>query len=302
MTKQRTAEAALLGTTLIWGSTFAVQKLALAEISPLMLVVFRFGAATLIWLAVFGRRIFPIPAAAVIQGSILGLFLFLGFIVQTIGLNYTTASKSAFITSMMVVFVPLLQLVIERRSPSIGNALGIIVVSIGLWMLTSPAGSAFTLGDALTLASAVVFAIYIVYLDVVSHHMPTLQLTFLQTATTAVGSFVGVLVFEEVQITASPRLLTALAYLTICATVLTTFIQTRFQKDTTPTKAAIIFTTEPVIAAALAYFLLGEHLGLIGVFGGALILIGVLVSEVSDGIPILSRTLSIGEEERDVSP
>ena len=75
------------------------------------------------------------------------LFLFLGFVPQNIGLTMTTASKSAFITGMMVVFVPLLQFIIEKRPPKIGNIVGVLLVGVGLWFLTSPAGSEFNVGD-----------------------------------------------------------------------------------------------------------------------------------------------------------
>jgi drug/metabolite transporter (DMT)-like permease len=89
-------------------------------------------------------------------------------------------------------------------------------------------------------------------------------------------------------------MLIAVGYLTIFATVATTFIQTTFQKDTTPTRAAIIFTVEPVWASLYAYFLLEEIIGVLGIVGGALIIVGVLVSELSDKIPVLNKAL-VGE-------
>jgi drug/metabolite transporter (DMT)-like permease len=78
-------------------------------------------------------------------------------------------------------------------------------------------------------------------------------------------------------------------YLTIFATILTTFMQTRYQKETTPTRAVIIFTIEPVFAAASAALILGEQIGVGGAFGGGLIIGGVLLSELSEGIPLLNR-------------
>jgi drug/metabolite transporter (DMT)-like permease len=296
VTKKTRAELALLGTTLIWGGTFAAQKIGLRDISPLLLISSRFVVAAVFIFALFRNAIFPLPKSAIIKGSTLGIFLFLGFAVQTIGLNYTTASKSAFITSMMVVFVPLLQFIIEKRSPNLGNVFGVGIVSTGLWFLTSPAGATFTIGDALTLVCALLFAVYIVYLDVISHEMNPLQLTFLQTATTAALSLAGLALFEHPHVSFSPRLLGTLAYLTFFATVLTTYIQTRFQKDTTPTKAAIIFTIEPVIATLIAYALLSEELGALGILGGGLIILGVLLSEFSDSLPVLSRTFNPPDE------
>ena len=87
----------------------------------------------------------------------------------------------------------------------------------------------------------------------------------------------------------------SLLYLTFFATVLTTFVQTRFQKNTTPTRAVIIFSVEPVFASVIAYLLLAERLGELGVLGGALIVGGVLLSELSDSIPLLRRAVGASE-------
>jgi drug/metabolite transporter (DMT)-like permease len=222
---------------------------------------------------------------------LLGTVLFLGFIAQNIGLVYTTASKSAFITSLMVVLVPLLQFLMERRAPTYGNVAGILVVVAGLWLLTSPEGAAFNIGDGLTLLCALFFAYYIVYLDIASKVMSALQLTFLQSAVGAVLGLSTAMMFESVHLRLTTSVILSVGYLTLFATVLSTFVQTKFQKDTTPTRAAVIFTIEPVWASLTAYAFLGEMLGIAGVLGGALIVLGVLISELSDKIPGLSNTV-----------
>jgi drug/metabolite transporter (DMT)-like permease len=285
------AELALAGTTFIWGGTFAIVKLGMEDISPILLIAVRFVVASIAVLLIARRRIFPIPWPAVQKGTLLGLFLFLGFVTQNIGLTITTASKSAFITGMMVLFVPMLQFVIERKAPKLGNLLGIAVVAAGLWLLTSPEGSEFNSGDALTLVCAILFAIYIVYLDVTSREMTTEQLVFLQLSSIAVFSCVAVLFFETPRFNVRTQSLLTMAYLTFLATLFTTWVQTRFQKDTTPTRAVVIFSVEPVIASGIAYLLLGETLGVMGMVGGLLIVAGVLVSEFSDSIPLLDRSV-----------
>ena len=292
MTTKTRAEIVLLATTLIWGGTFAVNKIALAEVSPLLFITIRFVIATAFFLAFFSRRIFPLPRAALVQGGLLGLFLFLGFATQTIGLQYTTASKSAFITGTMVIFVPVVQVLVEKRAPKLGNIAGIVIVVMGLWLLTAPEGSMFNMGDGLNLICAVFFALYIVHLDVVSQRMTALRLTFLQTASMTLFAGLSALAFEDLAFTPSRNVLLSLAYLTGFATILTLFVQTRFQKDTTPTRAVVIFSIEPVIAAVIAAILLGERLGPEGVLGGALIVGGVLLSELSDAIPGLNRSIA----------
>jgi drug/metabolite transporter (DMT)-like permease len=288
------AELALLGATIIWGGTFPVVKIGMNYVSPILLVAIRFVVATLFLSVFFSRRIFPIPKASVIKGAVLSLFLFFGFVAQNIGLTITTASKSAFITGMMVVFVPLLQFVIERRLPKVGNMVGVVIVALGLWFLTTPVGAGLNAGDALTLVCSVLFGVYIVYLDVISKEMTPLQLVYLQMAWTAAFAVLWTLAIETPAFHWSGEGMAALVYLTLFATLLTTFVQTRFQKDTTPTRAVVIFSVEPVVAAVCAAILLGEQLGALGILGGALIICGVLVSELADMIPLLNR--SFGSE------
>jgi drug/metabolite transporter (DMT)-like permease len=295
LTERTKAETALLALTLIWGGTFSIVKIGMREIAPVTLIAIRFLVAGACILALFWRKIFPLTSQQVVKGCIVGLLLFLGFVPQNIGLTMTTASKSAFITGMMVVFVPLLQFIVERRAPKVGNIAGVMLVGVGLWFLTSPTGSEFNGGDALTLLCAVFFAIYIVYLDVVSREMSALQLTFLQLTSVAAFSCVAVLLFETPRVSGSATVIGCLLYLTFLATLLTTFVQTRVQKLTTPTRAAIIFSVEPVFASIIAYALLDEKLGELGILGGVMIVGGVLLSELSDGIPFLRRTIGAAE-------
>ena len=292
MTSKTRAELALLGTTFIWGGTFPVVKIGMVDVSPILMIAIRFVIASCVLLLFFRRRIFPIPRAAVYKGALLALFLFLGFVAQNIGLTITTASKSAFITGMMVLFVPVLQYVVERRPPLIGNIAGVVVVAVGLWLLTSPEGSSLNAGDALTVVCAVLFAGYIIYLDIISKEIATLQLLFVQMAATAVYAVAATVVFETPYFAWTTGAVASLLYLTFLATLFTTAVQTRFQKDTTPTRAVVIFSIEPVIASILAYFILGEQLGSLGIVGGALIIGGVLLSQLSDGFPGLNRPVT----------
>jgi drug/metabolite transporter (DMT)-like permease len=206
-----------------------------------------------------------------------------------IGLAQTSSSKCAFITNTTVIFVPILQLLIERRAPRAGNVVGIAIVVVGLWLLTRPLrgveDSGLNAGDLWTLACAVLFGSYTVWLDVVSKEMETIPLTFLQLAVTAVLAVAACGVQGVGAPRFTPGLVVALLYLTLPATLLTCYLQTRVQKHSTPTRAAVIFSIEPVLAAALAAAFLGERIGGAGVVGGALIIVGVLVSELSDGIP-----------------
>jgi len=297
MTPRIKAELVLLATTFIWGGTFVIMKLGFADVSPFLFVAIRFSLGSIIFGAIFFRQLRSIRRPALQKGAILGVLLGVGLVLQTYGLQITTASKSAFITGMMVVFTPIAQLFIERRMPKLGNIIGVIVVTTGLYFLTLPTGSSFNLGDVLTLVGAFLIGIYIVYLDIFTKEEEFLPLAFLQIAATALLGWMLV-PFETSYLHVTWNVARLFFYTAVLATVITTYTQTRFQKDTTPTRAGILFTLEPVISAVLAYFILGEILGMLGVLGGIIIVAGILISELSDKyIEKFHWKLKIADEE-----
>ena len=297
MTLQRRAEIILLTITVVWGSTFVVTKVILAESSPLFYSGVRFLLSTLILFAVAHKTCLRTTRSALKYGSVLGLLLYVGFVLQTIGIKYTTASKAAFFTGMLVPLTPIVQFVaqyffkVRKRPLKAGNVLGVLCAAGGLYLLTSPEGSAFNVGDALNLICALFFAIFIVYLDTVPADTDKLQLTFVQFLFCGVVGVVVALPFEEIRISASNEFIMSLLYLTIFATVITMWAQNRFQGDTTPTRAAVIFALEPVVAAIFGYYVRGEMIGMLGVIGGIVIVSGLILSEFSDEIPGLRASL-----------
>lgn len=295
--KRRQAESYLVLATLIWGGTFVVIKGALNDASPLLFVGVRFLIATLVLTPFMVPRFRGISGSTLGAGVILGSIMFLGFSTQTLGLQYTTASKSGFITGLAVVFTPLLQMAIERRMPRPGNVIGVVLVVVGLYFLTAPQGAEFNIGDALTLACAFFFAMYIVYIDIFSKKHPIIPLVYLQICTVMVLSFLFALSFETIQFNVSGNLIFALAYTALLATVLNTYLHTEYQRFSTPTRAAIIFTLEPVFSAILAYIVLQEVLGVQGIIGGALIVSGLIVSELSDVLDKWGLTLWYEHEQ-----
>ncbi|HQT92284.1 MAG TPA: EamA family transporter, partial [Candidatus Kryptobacter bacterium] len=120
MSRSRKAELILLSITLIWGGTFAVVKFALNDASPLTFLALRFGIASLVFPLIYRKNYFSMDRATLVGGLFLGLLLMVGFAFQTVGLQYTTASKSAFITGLLVAFTPIAQAVIEKRLPGRG--------------------------------------------------------------------------------------------------------------------------------------------------------------------------------------
>lgn len=294
MSRQRRAEIILVAITVIWGSTFVVTKSILEESSPLLYSAVRFLLAAAILLLFAFRTCIRIPAVTLRHGLVLGIFLYCGFVLQTVGINYTTASKAAFFTGMLVPFTPLVQFAAQKlfRAPKrllkLGNVLGVLCAAAGLYLLTTPAGSGFTLGDGLNLACALFFAGYIVYLDSVPQEVNKVQLTFVQFLFCGVAGLAVAAGAEEFRFCSSRECLYGLLYLTIFATVITMFLQNKFQGATTPTRAAVIFAIEPVVAALFAFVVRHELIGIQGVIGGAIVLGGLFLSEFSDDIPALN--------------
>ncbi|MGE5315429.1 MAG: DMT family transporter [Acidobacteriota bacterium] len=299
MTARRKAEFYLFLTTFIWGSTFVLNKIGMNDLSPFAFITVRFSIGTVLFGLAFFRQLRRIPASTWKRGAFLGVLLGVGIAIQNFGLYLTTASNAGFITGMMVIFTPLAQIVFLKKKPKAGNLVGIAIVTYGLYLLTQPEGSSgINFGDVLVLLSSILFGIYIVFLDIYTKKEDVVKISFVQVLSVAVVSL-GFWPFETVRLDFTPASAAIVFFLALFATVLTTYVQNRYQKDTTPTSAAIIFSVEPVISAVLAYAVLHEVIGWIGAAGGALIVGGILISEFAEdlGKKIMWTAKPVREEE-----
>lgn len=282
----------LVTITVIWGGTFGCTKLLLEDLPPLCLLAWRFGTAALLFAIVFRRKLGgALERRTLTLGITLGALLYAGFALQTLGLQYTSSSRSGFLTALYVIMTPLLHMGITRRAPDGRVLVGIALVILGLWGLTAPGGEVrgliepwraggFGLGDLLTLGCAAAFAVYIVALDRYGARVDAAPLTAIQLTTTATLALTHSLAAETWAAPSEPWSWANLAFLSIFATVLATYWQTRYQRDTTPTRAAVIFTMESVFAAIIGVLVLNEHMGPVGATGGVLILAGLLTVEL----------------------
>ena len=283
MNKQSKADFYLFLTTFIYGSTFVIFKFLLNNVSPILFLVFRYGFATFIFYLLFSKYLKSFSLETIKKGVILGLIVGVGILIQTIGVAYTTASKAAFITGMMVVFTPLSQIFILKKTPTISNVLGIFSVIIGFYFLTYPFESNINFGDILVLIASFLFGIYIVYLDLFTRGENSFQITFLQFITMAI-LYLICFPFETKYLNINFEFLWMMGFMIIFATIIAVYIQTHYQKDTTPTKAVLIFSIEPVVASILAYYTLNENIGYFGIIGGSMIIFGILISEFLENI------------------
>ena len=290
MSRSMKAHLLLLAVVFVWGSTFVVVKGALADISPLLFNLLRMSLATLSLSLLYWRHIGKIDRRALAAGGVTGLWLATGYQFQTAGLRLSTPSKSAFITGLVVVLVPLL-LVIPRLRPPGTHAprwnayAGAALAFVGILLLTTPAtaGSdlgAVNAGDMLTLGCAFGFAFHMLAL---AHYSPRVrfeQLAVMQVGFAAVFMGASLKLFEHPFIHWTPRVVAALLIAALLATAAAFTIQSWAQQFIPATHTALIFTLEPVFAWLTSFVVLRERLGVRSTAGAVLILAGIGATEL----------------------
>jgi len=275
------AEALLIFVTFIWGSTFVIVKGALNDASPLAFLALRFILAGALLFVALKRG--PLESAAIVPGVILGVFLFGGYVFQTSGLKYTTPSKAAFITGFSVILVPMILLAQGSRMRG-ANSAGAVLGLAGIYFLVLPSGlRAANLGDVLVLFGAVSFALHIVLVGRYVNLYRFEHLVPVQVLTVGVLS-IALLPFDRsLRLHFSAGLAAAVAVTAILATGFAFSVQNWAQRFTPAAHTALIFALEPVFAALTSRVVVGERLGGKVLLGCALILSGMVISEIWGG-------------------
>ncbi len=277
MTRRR-AILSLWATCLIWGSAFPLAKLALRDASPMAFTSVRFLLATLL-LAPSLRHATREEWRA---GAVLGGLLAMGFATQTIGLQWTTASRSGFITALYIPFVPLIVLLVYRTLPERIAALGLAVALAGMVLLTRPAdlGGGFNWGDLLTLLCAFCFAAHMVATGAFARRFDLSRLMMTQIAIAALLTTLATPLLETPRLAPTPLLIGMVAYEAILASVVAIRLQLAAQRVLSATYAALVYTLEPVVASVTSFFITGDRLSALQWLGGALIIAGSLLPEL----------------------
>jgi drug/metabolite transporter (DMT)-like permease len=277
------ADLALGGIALIWGATFVLVKQALQDVSTLLFLALRFSlAASALALVLRGRYTGFASGRQTLKGGVLaGICLFSGYLFQTFGLRYTTASKSAFITGLSIVMVPLLGSAVYKNVPHASEWLGVVIATFGMALLTLQGGRlGISFGDLLTLFCAVGFAAHILIVGHYSRRVGFEGLSLVQISTAALialGTFWWV---EPPRIQWTPGLLVALGVTGLLATALAFTVQAWAQRHTSATHTALIFALEPVFAWLTSFLVVGEILSTRAALGAVLILCGIILVEL----------------------
>jgi drug/metabolite transporter (DMT)-like permease len=287
----------------VWGSTFVVIKGALADSTPAAFNLARMTLAFLVLAIAYHRSWRGIHRGRLAAGALVGLCLAVGYQFQTTGLARTTPSKSAFITGLVVVLVPLFSTIPGLRPPGgrppRWNAfLGAAMAFLGILLLTAPAAAqnqssgmgglasllpdltSINFGDVLTLGCAIGFAFHCLALSHVSPRIPFQPLALLQIGFCAVFMAISLPLIERPHITWTPRLAIALAIAAVLATAAAFSIQSWAQSILPSTHTALLLTLEPVFAWITSFLFTGERLGVRPASGALLILAGIAITEL----------------------
>jgi drug/metabolite transporter (DMT)-like permease len=275
-------DLSLVAVALIWGATFVLVKRALADVSTLLFLTLRFTIAAAALALLFHRELRGANLARNLRGGMLaGLCLFCGYVLQTAGLRYTSASKTGFITGLYIPLVPLFSAAIYKRIPKLMELAGVAVAFCGLALMTIERDVLdIGRGDLLVAGCAVAYAFHILVLGRFAKETGAGLLALTQIAT---GAVLGGATFwwaEPVRIRWTSDVAIALAVTSLLATAFAFFVQSWAQRWSSPTRTVLIFSMEPVFAWVTSYLVAGELLSRRGTVGAVLILAGILLVEL----------------------
>ncbi|MHC4608570.1 MAG: DMT family transporter, partial [Planctomycetota bacterium] len=286
------AQIALLFTCVIWGSTFFSQQIGVLAIgdNPLAACLFlalRFTTATLLMALVMPKCLKALDRRTVRDGIVMSIPFALGFATQLSGLRTTTPTLSAFITNLSVVLTPMLGVLFFREKVGRALLLGVVLSLAGLAILTDPFGGGIGPGEALTLACALLFSVYVHLIDIFTKRSSPQGLTFVVFVCTSLFMWATLAVMPDgrvllAQLPAHLRNIDVVwpaLYNAVFASVIAINLLHHFQRKVTPTRAAVIYVSEPVFAAVFAAVIVDEHMTAAKIAGGAVIVLGNLVCE-----------------------
>ncbi|WP_433595739.1 DMT family transporter [Lysinibacillus xylanilyticus] len=283
--KKYIADVMLLVTAIVWGSGFVITAIALEYLTAYQVMAGRFLLASIILTVLFGYKLKKASKSVIWKGILLGSILYIAFALQTVGLQYTTPSKNAFLTAVNVIIVPLIAFAVYKRRIDGYEIIGSIIAIVGIGFLSLQGSLTMNIGDALSLACAVAFAFDIFCTNLFVQKEDAIALTIIQFIT---ASVIGVLVVVgqgDIPTTFEKEAIYSIIYLAIFSTTLAYLFQNIANQYTSATKAAIILSTESFFGMVLSVIFLHEVLTSRMVVGAILILLAILIAEVKPAHP-----------------
>lgn len=276
-------ELALIAVTMVWGGTFLVVHLAMQHSGPLFFVGLRFVTAGLIGLLVFRKAMAGLTRTELVAGIAIGASIFLGYGLQTFGLQTISSSKSAFLTALYVPLVPLVQWLVMGKPPRLMSWIGIGLAFTGLMLVAGPesGGMELNIGEMATMLSTLAIAAEVLLIGHFAGKVDARRVTTVQLLAAGVMALLAMPLAGESVPDFSWVWLTA-AVAMACASILIQLTMNWAQKSLSPTRATVIYASEPVWAGIVGR-MAGDRLPGLAILGAALIVGGVLVSELRLG-------------------
>lgn len=280
MSKRAWGRTGLIIMTLIWGTSFAINNIAMVTYSPYQLLAARFLLAFILMAAIFYKQLKHITKATLIKGGVMGLLLYAAYVFQTVALVYTTPSKNAFLTAFNVVLVPFIGVLFFKNKLKMKEVIGAFFSLVGVGIMSLTNFTHINIGDILTLICAVFFALQIIYTATYVKNENVFALNTIQMGMAALCSLVVVSFRHEPWSFADETANLSIIYLGVFCTMVAFMLQTASQRYTTDSEAAIILSMESVFGMIFSVLIVNEILTMNIVVGAVFILLGVLIVEL----------------------
>jgi drug/metabolite transporter (DMT)-like permease len=273
--------ALLVLVTMIWGSTFLIVQHTLTLTGPFTFLALRFSIGAIALGAIFHKRLARITSAEIIMGSIIGLFLFATYALQTTGLQYISSSKAGFISGLYVPLVAILAVPVLHQKPTLGSMLGVALSLTGIILISLNKSFQFTfgLGEMLVLGCAVTSALHIIFISKFSPRVDAINLALVQIAFTALLSFIAMPIAREPFVMPPLPVWGSALFMGVAATAFALAVMNRAQQFVSSTQATLIYALELVWVGMLGY-VAGDQLSLYGWIGCGFILLGMVAGEL----------------------
>lgn len=275
-----TGSAALIGSAFLWATAYIFVKNLVEDIPPCMLLSLRFSLAAIILAVILFPKLKKINKKLLIAGISMGTALFFEFFFFTVGLQYTTASKSSFIIASYIIVLPVAYFIIRRRIPSKSDLLSAALCMVGICLIMADNLNGFNKGDMLSCLCAVSYAVHIVLSSQYAKKFDGGLLNLIQIATSAVLSTIAALILGDFQGGVAKGALWGIVFLAIVCTIIPYFLCLYGMKYVSTTTSGILLSFESVFATILAVLTLGEPLYWQLVLGGIIILCSSFLSEL----------------------
>ncbi|MDR0356345.1 MAG: DMT family transporter [Deltaproteobacteria bacterium] len=290
------ADLNILLASSLWGLTYIFGRWALDDCAPALFIFLRIGLAALVSWPFIHKSVKKTTPKVRREGLILGLLTGTGYILQVYSLNFTTVARSAFLTGMCLIGIPILSFILFRQVIKKNSLVGVILAVIGLYIFLDPSFAGVNVGDIIGIIGIPVWALYMIYMSVFTEGKTdpdeTNQYLFWQLIGVLPLALLTVLIFESgfvlaplhpdlaKGLTLTPTFLIGLAFAAVMGTLIPVFLQTRSQRYTTAVQAMICFQFEPVTAAIASFVILHEPMTANTLVGGLIIIMAVLISEI----------------------